>query len=82
MKDEFDYEFFVLFYTDDGISICVYHMVGFEEFPNNHDIKMLIEELKTDEELGMTTLVKLCKIKVVDKQMAFDIMKEDYSTWG
>ena len=79
--DPQDWEYYVIFYTDDGVSICVYHMVGFEEFPDDHNIKMLVKELKEDESHGMTMLVSLCNIKVVDKQIGIDIMDENFLNW-
>ena len=80
--DPEDWEYYVIFYTDDGVSICVYHMVAFEEFPDEHNIRLLIDELKEDESHGMTTLVHLCDIKVVDKQLGIDIMDENFLNWS
>jgi len=76
--DPHDWNHYVIFYTDDGVSICVYHMFGFEEFPDNHNIRMLIKELRKDKEHGMATLVDLCSIKVLDKQLGIDIMNENF----
>ena len=76
-----DFEHFVLFYTDDGVSLCVYHMVGYHEVPGVSDIIALKEELRTNESLGMTALVNFCRIKIVDKELAINIMEEGYSSW-
>jgi len=76
-----DYEHFIVFYTDDGISVCVFHMVGYSEFPTDVDVIALKNELRNDESLGMTALVNFCSMKVVSREIAINIMEEDYSTW-
>ena len=79
--DPQDCEHYVVFYTDSDDIICIYHMVGFEDFPDEHNINMIIKELKTDDELGMKELVKLCNIKIIDKALAMNIMDEEFDTW-
>ena len=80
--DPQDWEYHVIFYTDDGVSICVYYMVGFDDFPDDHNIKMLVKEFTEDKSHDMSTLVHLCNIKVVDKQIGIDIMDENFLNWN
>ncbi len=57
------------------------HMVGYENKPNSIVLKQLIEELRTDEKFGMTTLEynKDYKISVAEREGS---LKEYFDSVG
>jgi len=66
-------EYFMGFYLLESDMINVYHFIGLKSYPTDENIEAAYEELRTDEEFGLTELTSPLKHFIATReQMAED----------
>lgn len=75
-QDLEQWTYWMVFYTDDGEIMEVYHALGLMEKPTAEETVGFINELRTDEEFGLGDKVDELKIKVVPKFIGLRIVEE------
>jgi len=70
-----DHEWCVMFLKIEDSGITIDHLVFYGEYPDENNMKHLIEELNTDPEFSLVGKVHEYEVKILTKHQYFDFVR-------